>query len=163
MPEALNPYAPPAEIHEIAENPSAIALEKLGGPAIGLIVLSAMTAPGVILIPFLPIAFLVRVFAMHDPPRMQEVFGTTICAIMWISNCFILYGAWKMRSGTSYQWAYRAAVLSCIPVLSASGYLGIPFGIWALIILHRRDVKEAFARNAENQAQKISCHEPPVG
>ena len=47
-------------------------------------------------------------------------------------------------------------------MLSASGYRGIGFGIWALLVLHRRDVKAAFARNAENQARKIGGHESLV-
>lgn len=146
MPEVVNPYAPPAEVNEAAEDPSAIALRRLGGPAMGLIVLSAMTAPGVILIPFLPIVFFIRVFA-HEPPKLEEILATLAFAVMWISNCVILVGAWNMRNGTRYRLAYATAVLSCIPLLTASGHLGIPFGIWALLILRRQDVQEAFARN----------------
>jgi len=85
------------------------------------------------------------VFAMHDPPRIEEILATFVFAVMWLSNCVIFVGAWNMRRGTKYQLAYTTAVLSCIPVLSASGYLGIPFGIWALIVLRRNDVKAAFA------------------
>jgi hypothetical protein len=39
-------------------------------------------------------------------------------------------------------------VLACIPVISPLIYFCIPLGIWALIVLHRRDVKETFARKA---------------
>lgn len=149
MSEVVNPYASPAEINPVTEDSVPVALRRLGGPAMGLMVLSGMSVPGVLLVPFLPIVFLVRVYAMHDPPRLDEILGSFAFAVMSLSNCVILVGAWNMRRGTKYKLAYTTAVLSCIPVLSASGYLGIPFGIWALIVLHRRDVKEAFARNQE--------------
>ena len=147
MPEAVNPYASPTEINEVAEDPSAVALRRLGGPAMGLIVLSGMNLPGVILVPFVPMIIAVQLLTQPSQVRPLILLGWFAFSLMTVSNCFILFGAWNMRNGTRYRWAYRAAVLSCIPVLSASGYLGIPFGIWALLVLHRRDVKEAFAGN----------------
>ncbi|MGI8979381.1 MAG: hypothetical protein ACR2FY_09155 [Pirellulaceae bacterium] len=149
MSEVVNPYAPPSEVNQVSEDSAVPALRRLGGPAMGLLILSGMSVPGVILVPFLPIVLLVRVYAMHDPPTLEEILGSIAFAVMSLSNCVILVGAWNMRRGTKYKLAYTTAVLSCIPVLSASGYLGIPFGIWALIVLHRRDVKEAFARNSD--------------
>jgi hypothetical protein len=52
-----------------------------------------------------------------------------------------------MRFGTRYRWAYAAAVLASIPIITPGFWCGAPLGIWALIVLHRRDVKEAFARS----------------
>lgn len=87
----------------------------------------------------------------------------SILFLMFLASYPIFIGAWNMHRGTRYRWAYSAAVLACIPTLTPAFCFGIPFGVWALIVLHRRDVKEAFARNAENQAQKIAGHESPVG
>ena len=147
MPEVVNPYASPAEVNQVTEDPAPAALRRLGGPAMGLIVLSGMSVPGVVLIPFLPVALLIRVFA-HDFPMVEETIGWLAFAVMSLSNCVILVGAWNMRQGTKYRLAYITAVLSCIPILSAGGYLGIPFGIWALVLLRRHDVKAAFAAKA---------------
>jgi hypothetical protein len=160
MPEIVNPYAPPAEVNEPAEDPAAVALRRLGGPAMGLIILSGMNLPGVILVPFMPIIVVVQLF--NEPPHVRPLIllGWLAFSVMTVSNCFILFGAWKMRNGTSYHWAYRAAVLSCIPVLSASGYLGIPFGIWALFVLLRHDVKKAFAAKATESANVLQSESP---
>src|SRR4030095_10315474 len=102
----------------------------------------------VLLIPLLPILFLVFLFNEPHAIVPLQILGAFALCVMSVSNCFILVGAWNMRQGTRYKLAYMAAVLSCIPVLSASGYLGIPFGIWALLVLLRRDMKEAFAARA---------------
>ncbi len=153
--ENVNPYAPPAEINEVAEDSSAVALRRLGGPSLGLLVLAGMTAPYVVLIPFLPIVYLVRVYAMHDTPKYEEVLAALAISVMSISNCAIVVGAWNMRRGTNYKLAYATAVLSCIPLLTASGHLGIPFGIWALIVLRRKDVQAAFAAKTKGSAGEL--------
>ena len=49
-----------------------------------------------------------------------------------------------MLIGRNYRLAYTVAILSVIPLVSPMIICGIPFGIWALIVLHRRDVKAAF-------------------
>lgn len=162
MADGLNPYASPAEV---TEDPD-VTLKRLRVPAIGLLVLSGVTAiPGIFCLPVLPF-LLVHRFIFGYLERFSYKADTLEIALaipMIISNFAIFIGSWNMRRGRFYKLAYSAAVLSCIPFLSAGVYLGIPFGIWALIVLHRRDVKEAFARNAENQAQKIAGHESPVG
>ena len=37
-----------------------------------------------------------------------------------------------------------ASILAVIPCLSPCFILGIPFGIWALVVINQADVKEAF-------------------
>lgn len=69
----------------------------------------------------------------------------------FVASYFICFGAWKMRQGMSYRLAYVAALLGCIPV-SYCSILSVPFGIWALIVLHRSDVKAAFAAKAGERA-----------
>src|SRR5436190_19471190 len=89
----LNPYASPAAVNQIAEDPTAAALRKLGGPAMGLLLLSAMTVPYVLLIPLLPIIFLV--FLFNEPLAIAplQILGALGLCVMSVSNCFILVGA----------------------------------------------------------------------
>jgi hypothetical protein len=56
----------------------------------------------------------------------------------------ILFGALKMMRLQSYGWAMAAAILAVIPCLSPCCCLGIPFGIWALVVLSKPEVKAAF-------------------
>ena len=56
----------------------------------------------------------------------------------------IAIGGAKMAFMESYQMARYGALLSCIPVISPFVVWGIPFGIWALVLLYDPQVKAAF-------------------
>jgi hypothetical protein len=56
----------------------------------------------------------------------------------------IAIGGAKMAFMQSYQMARYGALLSCIPVISPFVVWGIPFGIWALVLLYDPQVKAAF-------------------
>jgi len=62
-------------------------------------------------------------------------------------SVLILAGAKKMKSLRSYQFSLAAAGLSTVPCLTpCSGFLlGLAFGIWALVVLRRPDVKSHFS------------------
>jgi hypothetical protein len=57
----------------------------------------------------------------------------------------LLIGALKMKSLRSYGMAMTASVLAMIPCTSPCCLLGLPFGIWALVVLMKADVKSAFS------------------
>ena len=61
-----------------------------------------------------------------------------------IPGLLILFGAFQMLRLRSYAWAMAAAILSII----ACSLIGLPVGIWAVIILLQPDVQETFARSA---------------
>jgi hypothetical protein len=74
---------------------------------------------------------------------------TTWSAIMLIASIVIAIGALQMYQLRSRQLAYLAVVLSLIPCI-APCYIGaLPFGIWALMVLRRPEVDQAFADNAQ--------------
>lgn len=56
----------------------------------------------------------------------------------------ILAGALKMKEGRSYGFALAAAILAMVPCVSPCCCLGLPFGIWALVVLIKPEVKAAF-------------------
>jgi tRNA A-37 threonylcarbamoyl transferase component Bud32 len=59
-----------------------------------------------------------------------------------VPGLLILFGAFQMLRLRSYTWAVAAAILSIV----ACSLIGLPMGIWALIILLQPDVRETFAR-----------------
>ena len=67
----------------------------------------------------------------------------------------IIYGAVKMFNGSSYGWAKAASILAIIPFTSCCFLIGAPFGIWALVVLSRPEVKMFFGRGGPN-------HQPPL-
>ena len=49
-----------------------------------------------------------------------------------------------MLSLRSYEFAMVAAILAMIPCLTPCCLLGLPFGIWAVVVLRKPGVKEYF-------------------
>jgi hypothetical protein len=66
-------------------------------------------------------------------------------------SLFHIYGATCMRRGWNYRIAMVCAILCCVPALSPAIYFGIPFGIWALVMLRRPNVRAAFAAQASTR------------
>ena len=56
----------------------------------------------------------------------------------------ILFGAIRMQSLTSHGLAMAVAILAMIPCFSPCCLLGLPFGIWALVVLSKPEVKSQF-------------------
>jgi len=72
--------------------------------------------------------------------------GYGMMILQIIIAILILIGAIKMKSLRSYEFAYAAAILSVIPCISpCCGWLiGLIFGIWAMVVLAKPDVKSQF-------------------
>ena len=58
-------------------------------------------------------------------------------------SIFIFMGAMKMKNLQSYGMALASAILALIPCFACC-LLGIPIGIWAIVILVKPEVKAAF-------------------
>jgi hypothetical protein len=62
-----------------------------------------------------------------------------------VPGILIAVGASKMLRLKSYGWAVTASILALLPC-SPVGLLGLVIGIWSLVVLNRKQVREAFAR-----------------
>jgi hypothetical protein len=62
----------------------------------------------------------------------------------WVFAFLIVLGAIKMYRLQAFSLAMTSAVLAVIPCTSPCCLLGIPIGIWALVILNQDHVKRAF-------------------
>ena len=57
---------------------------------------------------------------------------------------FIIYAALKMKDLKQWNLSVVASVLAMIPCISPCCIIGLPIGIWSLVVLMRPDVKAAF-------------------
>jgi len=57
----------------------------------------------------------------------------------------IIYGAVQMMQGKKPGLAKIAAILAMIPVTSCCFLIGIPVGIWSLVVLAKPEVKAIFS------------------
>ncbi|AEI62166.1 hypothetical protein [Corallococcus macrosporus] len=71
--------------------------------------------------------------------------GKVMFALLTIAlNGLIFFGALKMKNLQSHGLAMTAAIISVIPCCSPCACLGIPVGIWALVVLNKPEVKASF-------------------
>ena len=56
----------------------------------------------------------------------------------------ILIGALKMKRLQSHNWAMASSIIAMIPCISPCCILGLPFGIWGLVVLGQPEMKNAF-------------------
>lgn len=121
----------------------------VSGPAISLIVLGSLD------IALLIIGLILRVAGIgilaaapagqgQDPGLMASMIGGIFGTILGLGFAIlILMGGIKMKQLQSFGMARTAAILALLPCGNCC-ILGLPFGIWALVVLGREDVKNAF-------------------
>ncbi len=124
------------------ENTEAVR-RRLRIPAIGLMISGAVNLPLV-----LPL-----VLGVWSTLNVTSSIGLVVMVMAFecVVGLVIILGAWKMLRLRSYGWAVVCSVLAVLP-LSVGFMLGFPMGVWALIVLYRSDVQEAFASRKKEQA-----------
>lgn len=123
----------------------------ISGPAIGLMVVSIIW----IALMVLSIAAYVLIFALGMASELTDpnlgmggeinIIINVIWAFISLSmSLVVLYGAIQMKKLNSFGISMAAAIIALIPCLSPCYLLGIPFGIWALVVMNKPEVKQAF-------------------
>ncbi|MGO8930569.1 MAG: protein kinase domain-containing protein [Limisphaerales bacterium] len=116
-------------------------------PAIGLVVagalklLSALTA--ITVLGNLHHGWLGNLIGPAAPflPFNNSLFSWSIGLTKAVPGLLMIYGGLQMAQLRSYAWSVAAGVLGIV----ACSLIGLPLGIWALIVLTRADVRQVFA------------------
>ena len=84
-------------------------------------------------------------------PQMQKLISTLGGGLGIIQNIIggivgviVLLGAAKMQKLQNYQFALTASIVAMVPCISPCCIFGLPFGIWALVVLNKPEVKSQF-------------------
>lgn len=131
------------------------ALQLLNGPIIGLKVTAII---GLVLVAFALLINITTLMGIHlipqqpmPDPQMQKLMnsiggglGIVQDIVGAVIGVVILLGTGKMKRLESYQYAMMTAILAMVPCLSPCCFLGLPFGIWALVVLNKPEVKSQF-------------------
>jgi hypothetical protein len=132
----------------------AMAAAKVNAPAIGL-----MATAGIgILLQLLSLVLNVLGTGINmasmagqsgTPDAVANMMGGTMGVIGSIMGILIggliLFGAMKMRQLNNWGLALASSILAMIPCLSPCCCLGLPIGIWALVVLLDNNVKASFS------------------
>ncbi len=127
-------------------------LNKLKFPSIGLIVAGVLNAiSGLYFGASTLIQYSAGIFNQRFSSDAEHFgfyigfWGTAALGILgFLVAPIIIYGAIQMMRGRSFALSRTAAVLAVIPLTSCCFVVGIPFGIWALVVSSQPDVKALF-------------------
>ena len=150
LPEFATAAPGPIPTISVAPVASGDAAQKVNGPAIGLIVTAILGALGqvVSIVANLPGVAGMRQQHMANQPAWANMFsggvGVVFSVIGIALAAVILVGALKMKKLESYGFAMAASIIAMIPCLSPCCLIGLPIGIWALVVLSKPEVKSAF-------------------
>ena len=150
--QSAAPNVPPVAADEDAGRDAALKLAK--GPAIALIVTASL---GVAYYGFSGLFTLFTggvMFHQQMPPDippqmrafiegMQGPLTGVINLVIAALNGFVLFGAIKLLRLRNHRVAVAASIVAMLPCQCCC-LLGLPFGIWALVVLNKPEVKSQF-------------------
>jgi hypothetical protein len=149
MSDELNPYASPQSLADEADLPLALpeARARLRAPALGLL---ASSVWGVAVVLFVGTLLVVEKFARRpefSPTDWTELatYSLMLVTFLYLAWC-IARGALAMLSLSDYSRACHGALLAMFPC-GGAWIVGLPFGLWAWIVLRDAQVRKAFARS----------------
>jgi hypothetical protein len=144
--EAGGPAAP--EAPPVQPSPGPDPRGMVAAPAIALLVVAILSAVCFVGFSVLAlIGFTVGEANIQGGPQERMLAGAVGVGMYLFAallSAVIAVGANKMRQLQSYPFSMAAAVMAVIPFVSPCCLLGIPFGIWALVVLAKPEVKDAF-------------------
>ncbi|MDB6020507.1 MAG: hypothetical protein JWQ04_364 [Pedosphaera sp.] len=137
------------------------ALNEISGPAIGLMILSILTACYAFLGIILNLTGVsgARFNRFHEFnlgnqneqfQKMMEMSSGVVGVVFSLINLgvaiFIIFAALKMKNLENHAMAMVASILAIVPCITPCPCccIGIPIGIWALIVLNKPEVKAYF-------------------
>ena len=88
----------------------------------------------------------IRRVIMADPDfvRGRAMANLVACGVWSIIQLVILFGAIQMARMKTYGLAMTANIMAVIPCFSPCCIIGIPFGVWGLIVLCNGQVQSTF-------------------
>jgi hypothetical protein len=123
------------------------ARDRVAGPAIALMVVSLLTVVLALVSLGLHIILGVVLVGMDRPGRRDPDIanfagGACGALVALVCNATILTGATKMKGLRSYGLAMTASIIALLPCTVC--WIGLPFGIWSLVVLNNPAVKDSF-------------------
>jgi hypothetical protein len=89
-------------------------------------------------------AFIEKNPEMQKMMAMSGTINGAVGALLLIIAAIVLWGAIKMRKLENYGLSLAAAIIAILPCTFPCCCIGLPIGIWALVVLSKAEVKAAF-------------------
>ena len=137
---------------------------RVSAPAIGLMAAGGLSA--------LVTLFAIAMFAISgtaavsDPELRDALPGVGIVIVLLlvklVMDVVTIFAGWQMRQLKSWSICMAGSILAMLPC-SLCCILGLPMGIWALIVLVDTDVKQAFYGGVPPDGYDPGGYGPPPG
>ncbi len=126
------------------------AKDQVSGPSVGLLITGILAAISSF------IGLIASVFETGlESIRGHEYFGeyenliegaagVAGCFVLLVVAAFIIYASLKMKELTQWSLCVAASILAMIPCTNPCCIVGLPIGIWCLVVLTKPEVKSAF-------------------
>ena len=118
---------------------------RVSAPAIGLMVAGGLSLAFTLF--YIVIISIAGVAAIADEQTADALPGVGImigvAVIKLALDALTIYGAWQMRTLQNWGLSMTSAIVAMLPC-SICCILGLPIGIWAIVVLIDSDVKRAF-------------------
>ncbi|MHC4734240.1 MAG: serine/threonine protein kinase, partial [Planctomycetota bacterium] len=101
-------------------------------PAVGLLVAGMINCLGVF-------GYMLSVFSS------EPIVTILIVTLMVPHTAVVILGAWNLMQLRSYRLALAGSILGIFP-FAPGAIIGIPMGIWALVVMTKKEVKAAFGQ-----------------
>jgi hypothetical protein len=147
---SIPPPPPPPPTQVPSTTPAGQPLDEVSGPAIGLLITAIFGG----LFAFLGLLGNLLGFSlgtMMAESAEEEIaqwvsggFGITSSAVGLLVAGFILYASLEMKKLSQWGLAVGASVVAMIPCVSPCCLIGLPVGIWSLVVLTKPHIKAAF-------------------
>ncbi|MBI2930825.1 MAG: hypothetical protein HYY16_04175 [Planctomycetes bacterium] len=115
-------------------------------PAVCLMVVAALGAAFVLLLLLSHVVGMTWPNELGDPREqfMEGAAGVLFQVLSLIIDVLVFLGGLQMMRLRSYGLAMTACILTLIPCSWSCCILGLPFGLWGLIVLSKEEVRRAF-------------------
>ena len=70
--------------------------------------------------------------------------GVAFCFVGLLVAGFIIYASLKMKALTQWSLCVAASIIAMIPCISPCCIVGLPIGIWCLVVLTKPEVRASF-------------------
>ncbi len=140
---------PPGPPPPMAVNP----LQQVQGPAIGLVITGVL---GILFALFRMLGSLFG-FGLSAMRNLSDLgpgasyarylvggAGVIFGIIILATSIFVIWGALQMKQLRGWTLSVVASIVAMVPCLGPCCLVGIPIGIWALVVLMKPEVKAAF-------------------
>ena len=126
------------------------ARSQVAGPATGLLIAGIIGAVMDLSFLFINLigaslgSLFERDFADQVVGYYEGAIGAAFCLVGLLVAAFIIITSFKMKQLEQWPLAIAASILAMIPCISPCCIVGLPIGIWCLVVLNKPEVKAAF-------------------